>query len=137
MSKRIAFCADSTWDTAASHTNVYKLYKALITSADQISAYDDGVGSDGNPLIRLLGGAFGTGLWKKIKEAYTKIAHVYEQDDQLFLSREPAFAVLRIQHFIGKMKEECLIAYREQKNRICYQGQRGKSETNGSRGCST
>ena len=85
MSKRIAFCADGTWDKADKHTNVYKLYKALKVTADQIPLYDDGVGANGGPLWRLLGGAFGTGLWKKIREGYTKIAHVYEQGDEIFI----------------------------------------------------
>ena len=47
--------------------------------------YDDGVGADGDPLWKLVGGAFGTGLWQKIKEGYTKIAHVYEAGDPLFI----------------------------------------------------
>jgi uncharacterized protein (DUF2235 family) len=85
MSKRIAFCADGTWDSSASHTNVYKLFKSLTVSADQMPFYDDGVGSDGNPIWKLVGGAFGTGLWQKIKEGYTKIAHVYEAGDPVFL----------------------------------------------------
>lgn len=57
MSKRIAFCADGTWDSSTSHTNVYKLYKALLIGADQIPLYDDGVGADGNPIIKIVGGA--------------------------------------------------------------------------------
>jgi uncharacterized protein (DUF2235 family) len=85
MSKRIAFCADGTWNTADSHTNVYRLYKAMLTQADQVAFYDDGVGADGNPIDRLLGGAVGEGLYKKIKDAYTKIAHTYEKDDELFI----------------------------------------------------
>jgi uncharacterized protein (DUF2235 family) len=85
MSKRIAFCADGTWDNSTKHTNVYKLFKSLTVSADQLPFYDDGVGADGNPISKLLGGAFGTGLWQKIKDGYAKIAHVYEADDQLFL----------------------------------------------------
>ncbi|MBV8866359.1 MAG: DUF2235 domain-containing protein, partial [Acidobacteriaceae bacterium] len=76
MSKVIAFCADGTWDKASTHTNVYKLFKSLIVSSSQIPFYDDGVGADGNPITKLLGGAFGVGLWQKIKEGYTKIAHV-------------------------------------------------------------
>jgi uncharacterized protein (DUF2235 family) len=85
MSKRIAFCADGTWDTATSHTNVYRLYKALIVSADQVPLYDDGVGADGNPITKLVGGAFGTGLWQKIKDGYAKISHVYEAGDSVYL----------------------------------------------------
>ncbi|MBV8863891.1 MAG: DUF2235 domain-containing protein [Acidobacteriaceae bacterium] len=85
MSKVIAFCADGTWDKASTHTNVYKLFKSLIVSSSQMPFYDDGVGADGNPITKLLGGAFGVGLWQKIKEGYTKIAHVYEAGDSLFL----------------------------------------------------
>src|ERR1700735_5330008 len=59
MNKRIAYCADGTWDTSTSHTNVYKLYKALSVGADQMPFYDDGVGASGNPILKLVGGAFG------------------------------------------------------------------------------
>ncbi len=85
MSKRIAFCADGTWDKAKSQTNVYKLYKALLTTGDQYPLYDDGVGADGSPINMIIGGAFGTGLWHKIKEGYTQIAHVYDQGDDLYI----------------------------------------------------
>jgi uncharacterized protein (DUF2235 family) len=43
------------------------------------------VGSDGTHIDKLLGGAFGVGLFQKIKDGYTKIAHVYEQDDEIFI----------------------------------------------------
>jgi uncharacterized protein (DUF2235 family) len=85
MSKRIVFCADGTWDSSANNTNVYRLYKSLATSAGQVPYYDDGVGSDGRPIEKLLGGAFGDGLFQKIKDGYTKIAQVYEADDRIFL----------------------------------------------------
>jgi uncharacterized protein (DUF2235 family) len=85
MSKRIAFCADGTWDSASNQTNVYKIYKSLSVSADQMPFYDDGVGASGLAVIKLLGGAFGTGLFQKIKDAYTKIAHVYEAGDQIYI----------------------------------------------------
>jgi uncharacterized protein (DUF2235 family) len=85
MSKRIVFCADGTWDSAPNDTNVYKLFKALSISSDQIVFYDDGVGSDGTPLEKLAGGAMGAGLCQKIKDGYTKIAHVYDQGDDIFL----------------------------------------------------
>lgn len=85
MGKNIVFCADGTWDTADKHTNVYKLYKALPTTATQLPMYDDGVGATGDPIWKLVGGAFGTGLWQKIKDGYTKIAHAYEHGDSVFL----------------------------------------------------
>jgi uncharacterized protein (DUF2235 family) len=85
MSKRIIYCADGTWDTRQNYTNVYTLFKALKTTPDQLPFYDDGVGADGNPVWRLLGGAVGLGLWAKVKEGYTAIAHVYEEGDEVYL----------------------------------------------------
>ncbi len=85
MSKRIVFCADGTWNDPATNTNVYKLFKALQVSAEQYPLYDDGVGADGNTLLRLAGGAFGLGLYQKIQDGYTKIAHLYEKGDEIFL----------------------------------------------------
>jgi uncharacterized protein (DUF2235 family) len=90
--KSIIFCADGTWshpkDTnkvSETDTNVYKLYKALPTTATQCPRYDDGVGADGSIISHVLGGAFGTGLFNKVKEGYTKIAHDYLDGDQIFL----------------------------------------------------
>src|SRR5579863_3364935 len=85
MAKRILFCSDGTWDNSGKNTNVYKIYKAMEVAADQIPFYDDGVGSDGTPIDRLLGGAFGTGLFQKVKDGYSKIAQVYEKDDEIFI----------------------------------------------------
>jgi uncharacterized protein (DUF2235 family) len=85
MSKRIVFCSDGTWDNTGNNTNVYKIFKALETTADQVPYYDDGVGSDGLPIEKLAGGAFGAGLFQKIKDGYTKIAQVYEAGDEVFL----------------------------------------------------
>jgi len=85
MAKRIIFCADGTWNDPATHTNVYKLFKALNFTAEQCPIYDDGVGADGNTLLKLLGGAFGDGLDQKIKDGYTRIAHLYSPGDELFL----------------------------------------------------
>lgn len=85
MSKRIVFCADGTWQAPVNNTNVYRLYKALTVTADQVTYYDDGVGADASGLDRVLEGAFGQGLLQKIQDGYTKIAHVYEAGDELFL----------------------------------------------------
>jgi uncharacterized protein (DUF2235 family) len=85
MGKRIIFCADGTWDEPGKNTNVYRLYKALTVSADQVPYYDDGVGSDGLLIQKLAGGALGAGLYQKIKDGYTKLAHVYEKGDEVFI----------------------------------------------------
>src|SRR5271165_1284847 len=85
MSKRIIFCADGTWDSSANDTNAYKIFKALQTTADQVPYYDDGVGANRLPIEKLAGGAFGAGLFQKIKDGYTKVAHAYEKGDDIFL----------------------------------------------------
>jgi uncharacterized protein (DUF2235 family) len=85
MAKKIVFCADGTWDKPQNATNVYRLYKALATTATQAPFYDDGVGATGLPLEHLAGGAFGAGLFEKVKEGYSQIAQVYEAGDELFL----------------------------------------------------
>lgn len=85
MSKRIIFCSDGTWDDSGKNTNVYRLFKALQTTADQVPYYDDGVGANGLPLEKIAGGAFGTGLYQKIKDGYSKISQVYEKDDEVFI----------------------------------------------------
>ncbi len=130
MSKRIIFCADGTWDSPASHTNVYKLYKSMTVGAGQMPFYDDGVGASENPIIKLVGGAFGAGLWSKIKEGYTKIAQVYEAGDQVYLfgfSRGAytarslagmiAISGLPTQDFTDGLVDTAFRAYREKDNR--------------------
>jgi uncharacterized protein (DUF2235 family) len=85
MSKRIVYCADGTWDSPPNDTNVYKLFKAIPGTSDQIAFYDDGVGSDGTPLEKLAGAAIGEGIFQKIRDGYTKIAHVYLPGDDIFI----------------------------------------------------
>lgn len=85
MSKRIIFCSDGTWNDAATNTNVYKIFKAMNFTAEQCPIYDDGVGADGNTILRVLGGAFGEGLDQKIKDGYTRLSHLYEHGDSIYL----------------------------------------------------
>lgn len=85
MGKRIVLCTDGTWQNTANNTNVYKVSKSVLVNSGQIGFYDDGVGANGDPLEHLVGGAFGTGLFQKIKDGYTQIAQLYEQDDPIFL----------------------------------------------------
>jgi uncharacterized protein (DUF2235 family) len=57
----------------------------LTVASDQVTFYDDGVGADATGLNRVLQGAFGQGILQKIQDGYTKIAHVYEPGDEIFL----------------------------------------------------
>ncbi len=85
MTKRIVFCADGTWQSPLNNTNVYRLYKGLLQTQDQLALYDDGVGANGAGIQRLIQGATGQGLLQKIKDGYTKISHAYEPGDKVFL----------------------------------------------------
>jgi uncharacterized protein (DUF2235 family) len=85
MAKKIVFCADGTWDNANSHSNVYRFYKALSVTADQMPFYDDGVGAVSNFLLKIVEGAAGIGVRQKVKDGYTKIAHAYEAGDEVFI----------------------------------------------------
>lgn len=92
MAKNIVVCEDGTWNHPGqtenglpADTNVYKFYKALLTTSTQLPLYDDGVGVDGGLFQRLAGGAIGDGLFGKIKDSYTKIVHNYQDGDRIFI----------------------------------------------------
>jgi uncharacterized protein (DUF2235 family) len=130
MPKRIVFCADGTWQAPLNNTNVYRMYKALTVTSDQVTYYDDGVGADATGLGRILQGAFGEGLLQKIQDGYTKIAHVYEAGDEIFLFgfSRGAYTVRSLAGMIancgvptGKFSDDCVTqafaAYRDPVNR--------------------
>jgi uncharacterized protein (DUF2235 family) len=111
MPKMIVFCADGTWnnpnedenqDRAADPTNVYKLFTGLdgalspdsLLLADeqekalaeagataQVAKYLHGVGDSRNPIIKLLGGAFGSGIISRIVRGYTFISRNFAPGD--------------------------------------------------------
>lgn len=96
----------------------------------QMTFYDDGVGADAQGLDRLLDGAFGQGLLQKIMDGYTKIAHVYEAGDQIFLlgfsrgaytARSLAGMIANCGLPTGAFTDDCVTqaftAYREPTNR--------------------
>jgi uncharacterized protein (DUF2235 family) len=83
---RIAYYCDGTWNDPATDTNIYRMSNAtLIQPGQQDARYDNGVGVDGLPLDKLFGGAFGGGLVQKVKDGYTRIAHMYTAGDDLFI----------------------------------------------------
>jgi uncharacterized protein (DUF2235 family) len=57
----------------------------LNVSSDQMTFYDDGIGADAAGLERVFQGALGQGLFDKIQNGFTKIAHVYESGDEVYL----------------------------------------------------
>ncbi len=95
MPKNIVICSDGTGNTAIKGrgTNVFKLYEAVDTeghktdpsAVPQIAFYDDGVGTERLKPLALLGGAFGAGLSRNVKQLYANLARVYEPNDRIFL----------------------------------------------------
>jgi uncharacterized protein (DUF2235 family) len=95
--KRIVALIDGTWNKEGSgaDTNVAKLDSAnKIQAYVQASAtdgtlqrvhYHDGVGSDGDFVQKVLGGAIGLGLKKIIQEVYEYIVTDYASGDELYI----------------------------------------------------
>lgn len=115
MPKNIIFCADGTWngpdqddnnDNIPDWTNVYKLFLLLdgkvanesLKAADeqekgltvggatlQVAKYIHGVGDSRNPLVKIMGGAFGSGIITRIVRGYTFISRNYDPGDDIFI----------------------------------------------------
>jgi uncharacterized protein (DUF2235 family) len=51
----------------------------------QLVYYDDGIGSDGHAIDKLVGGLFGVGIDQKIMELYTFLVMNYEEGDEVYL----------------------------------------------------
>lgn len=130
MAKSIAYCADGTWQSPQCNTNVYRLYKSLAVTSGQVTFYDDGVGADATGLGRIVQGAFGEGILQKVRDGYTKIAHVYEPGDDIFLFgfSRGAYTARSLAGFIavcglpsGSFSDDCIArafaAYRDPVNR--------------------
>lgn len=93
--KNIVLCSDGTGNTAikARGTNVFKLYEAVDiqghksdpTLKPQVAFYDDGVGTSRLAPLKLIGGAFGFGFAKNVRDMYTELVHVYEPGDHVYL----------------------------------------------------
>lgn len=92
MPKRVVVCCDGTWSQPDDSrgglpvpTNVAKLADGVGVAHpdEQVLFYEPGVGT--TPDEHFLGGAFGVGLSRNIRNAYAFLADAYEPGDQLFL----------------------------------------------------
>jgi uncharacterized protein (DUF2235 family) len=97
MTKSIAIFCDGTWNDLSldTPTNVVRLAKCVAPVSRkgqaQIVFYDEGVGVAANisrttdTLTKLLGGAFGRGLDRKIEAAYRFLVLNYEPGDDIYV----------------------------------------------------
>lgn len=119
MSKNIVICSDGTGNSGGKRrgTNVWRVFNAVDRhhgDCEQLTFYDDGVGTHNVRPLRLLGGAFGWGLSRNIREAYEFLALNYEVGDRIFLFgfSRGAFTVRSLAGMIcrcGLLKRDALL----------------------------
>lgn len=92
MSKNIVLCADGTGNRGGEtpDTNVYRMYHAVelhqpTRQRNQITFYDNGVGTSANKYIRAVTGALGFGFGKNVRHLYEFLARNYEAGDIVYL----------------------------------------------------
>ena len=97
MTKKLAIFCDGTWNDLSldTTTNVVRLAKCVApksaTGVQQIVYYDEGVGVGSNVswvvdgLTKILGGALGRGLDRKIEAAYRFLVLNYEPGDEIYV----------------------------------------------------
>ena len=88
--KNIVLCSDGTGNSGGKTrgTNVWRIFNAIDRhdkNSEQITFYDDGVGTDTLRWPRLLGGAFGWGLGRNLQQLYSFLVVNYEEGDRVFL----------------------------------------------------
>jgi uncharacterized protein (DUF2235 family) len=85
--KRLAIFLDGTWNDPADDTNVSRLHDLVApqdrTGISQVCHYDPGVGTE--PFTRLLGGAFGEGLSRNVRDAYRFLVNNYDAGDEVYV----------------------------------------------------
>jgi uncharacterized protein (DUF2235 family) len=92
MGKNIILFSDGTGNSSGKlfKTNVWRMYEAIDLGPsppgkrDQISYYDDGVGTSGFRPLAILGGAFGWGLKRNVLDIYRYACRNYREGDELF-----------------------------------------------------
>src|SRR5262249_18379264 len=105
MARNIVVLSDGTGNSAAklSKTNVWRVYQALVLSyANQVAYYDDGVGTSSFKQLAFVGVAFGWVLKRNILGRYTFLCRNYVQGDRIFafgFSRG-AFTILVLARFV-------------------------------------
>ncbi len=84
MVKRIVLFSDGTGNSASSpfKTNVWRIYDALDLSPqhNQITFYDDGVGTSSNEYLAAITGAVGIGLKRNVLDIYKFLSRQYHDE---------------------------------------------------------
>ena len=85
--KNIILLSDGTGNSAAKvwRTNVWRVFQSLeLKGSSQIAIYDDGVGTSSFLPFAILGGAFGWGLTRNVRELYKFLCRNYQEGDRIY-----------------------------------------------------
>ena len=128
MGKNIVVCSDGTGNRGgkAAGTNVWRIFNAVERHNQhypQVTYYDDGVGTDDLRWLRLIGGAFGWGLSRNIRQAYTFLSLNYEPGDRIYLFgfSRGAFTVRSLAGMVldvGLLKRDALLGAGNNRDRM-------------------
>ncbi|MFM9963798.1 MAG: DUF2235 domain-containing protein [Planctomycetaceae bacterium] len=85
--KKIILFSDGTGNTGGGvNSNVWRLYEAIdVNIKDQVTFYDDGVGTQENKYIRAVSSGTGFGVRGNVKDLYSFLLQQYEPGDQIYL----------------------------------------------------
>jgi len=123
--KNIVLFSDGTGNQGGtdSDTNVFKLYNAVKLNDEhikQVVYYDDGVGTSKHVVWRALGGAFGLGFRRNVRDLYEFLARNYNAGDRIYVfgfSRGAA----TVRAFIGMVEHCGLVDKSDLKNEELFQ----------------
>ncbi|KAH9877401.1 hypothetical protein IAQ61_002767 [Plenodomus lingam] len=118
MFKRLIVACDGTWNNSdngmkngsiAIPSNITRISRAIkAVSQDgvpQIVNYQQGLGTEGGRVSRVIGGATGKGLAEEVRESYSFLANNYHPGDEIFLLgfSRGAFTARSIGGLIGEI----------------------------------
>ena len=85
--KKIILFSDGTGNSGGGvNSNVWRLYEAIdVRDPQQVTFYDDGVGTQENKYLRALSSGTGIGVKQNVIDLYSFLLHQYEPGDQIYL----------------------------------------------------
>ena len=94
--QNLVICSDGTWNRGGvgHETNVFRIFKAVDREFGsgsneerprQLCFHDDGVGTQNFKIAKIVGGAFGFGLSRNIRDAYEFLIRHYRDGDSIYL----------------------------------------------------
>ena len=84
--KKLILFSDGTGNSGGGvNSNVWRLYEAVKSCADQETFYEDGVGTQANSRVRAISGGTGIGIEKNVIKLYAFLMQQYEPGDQIYI----------------------------------------------------